>query len=170
MYVSNISYEYLGGAPINCTFSIGDMYYCMGSHKRNKHFYIDDNLNVRVVDSECFKPVEKQIRIVVSTPKDLLSTESRSRRMELCDRWEITEPTFKDWFETRPFLLNDAVKGLNKRRIKLDNLPELAQSSGNYLCELACRWGYFNPQSINRMINDGRRLKLFSDAFNGLLK
>lgn len=168
MYHSSISFQYLGGAPVNCAFTVGTNYYCMGSYKSNKHFYLDDNLNVRIVEDDCFLPVEKSIRVVIDLPKQISSMD-RAERLKLCQRWEISEPTLKDWIENRPLLISDALKGMNKQPVELVNLPELAQSTGNYWSELACRWGYFNPQSVNRMIVDGRRLKLFSDAFRGLM-
>ena len=167
MFYDDISYEYLGGATINCNFTSGKNYYCVGSFKNRRSFYIDDNQNVRIVSDDCFKPVKKDVKVVIELPK---LPKERSDRIRLCERWEITEPTLKDWFETRPFLIKDAINGLNSKQLALVDLPELSRETGNYLAELAVRWGYYNQQSVTRIINRGKRLKLFSDAFQGLLK
>lgn len=167
MFYDDISYEYLKGATINCAFTPGKNYYCIGSFKNNRSFFIDDNQNVRIVADGCFKPVNAPVKVIVDLPK---LPKERSDRLALCERWEITEPTLKDWFDTRPFLVKDAMKGLNSKQLALVDLTELSYETGNYFAEIAVRWGYYNQQSITRIINSGKRLKLFSDAFQGLLK
>lgn len=167
MFLSEYGYEYLGGGPVNAAFTVGKNYFFIQPFKNGESFFIDDNKDVRKAKDDCFKINNKQVRVTIEMPKFPIE---RSERVELCKRWEISEPTLKDWFETRPFFIRDAFKGQNSAQLDLSDLPLLAIERGYYWSEMVVRWGYFNVQSVNRMVQEGRRLKMISDAFNGVGK
>lgn len=167
MFLDEYSYLYNGGAPVNCAFTEGKHYYFIQPYKNGQSFYIDDNLNVRIVKDDCFTVTNQQIRVDIKLPK---FPADRNERLAICKRWNISEPTLKDWFDTRPFLIKDAFKGLNSAELDLSNLPALSANVGYYYSEIAVRWGYFNTQSIDRIVKTKRRIMLISDAFNGVGK